>query len=133
MRYEYCNLNPRGLRVGDCVIRALSRALGQTWETTYLELSIEGYLMGDMPSANAVWDAYLKRKGYVRAMIPSDCPDCYTIDDFAADHPRGVYVVGTGTHATTVVDATIYDIWDCGQERPLYYYRQKTKNGGMRE
>lgn len=124
MRYEYCNLNPRGLRVGDCVIRAVSKALGQPWETTFIELSIQGYSMGDMPSANAVWDAYLKRKGFEREMISPKCPDCYSIDDFAADNPEGVYVVGTGTHATAVIDSTIYDIWDCGQEHPLYYYKK---------
>lgn len=127
MRYKYCNLNPHGLRVGDCVVRALSCALGQPWETTYIGLSLQGYLMGDMPSANAVWDAYLKSKGFAREMIPSDCPDCYSIDDFADDHPSGVYVVGTGTHATAVIDSTVYDIWDCGQEKPLYYYTQKPK------
>lgn len=87
-----------------------------------MELSAQGFMMGDLLAANSVWGEYLKKKGFTREMIPRECPDCYCIDDFAAEHPDGVYVVGTGTHATAVVDGTIYDIWDCGGEMPLYYY-----------
>lgn len=53
------NANPDGRNVGDCTIRALSLALGQSWEQTYVELALEGFMMGDMPSANHVWGAYL--------------------------------------------------------------------------
>lgn len=120
--FEYCNLNPHGLRVGDCVVRAISKALGKPWEDVYLELSIQGYLMGDILSSNAVWNEYLKRAGFSRGIVPSDCPHCYNIEDFAAEHSQGTYIVGTGTHATTVINGVIYDIWDCGQEQPLYYY-----------
>lgn len=123
--FEYCNLNPHGLRVGDCVIRAISKALNQPWETSYLELSIQGYLMGDLLAANSVWGEYLKRKGFAREMISSDCPNCYCINDFVDEHPVGTYIVGTGTHATAIIDGTIYDIWNCGQEQPLYYYFRK--------
>lgn len=66
------NPNPTGAKVGDCVVRALSKALGQTWEETYIDLSVEGLLMGDLPSANAVWGAYLRRNGYQRDIIPND-------------------------------------------------------------
>lgn len=125
--FEYCNLNPRGLRVGDCVVRAISKALDQSWETTYMELSLQGFLMGDLLAANSVWGEYLKSKGFARAMIPNECPECYCIDDFAAENPVGAFIVGTGTHATAVVNGIIYDIWDCGGETPLYYYERMTK------
>ena len=54
------NENPDGRNVGDCTVRAISTALGQEWETTYIALALQGYLMGDMPSANHVWGAYLQ-------------------------------------------------------------------------
>lgn len=120
--YQYCNLNPRGIRVGDCVVRALSKALNQSWETTYIQLTVQGYLMGDLIAANSVWGEYLRNKGFDREMISNDCPDEYSIEDFAVERPIGTYIVGTGTHATAVIDGIIYDIWDCSQERPLYYY-----------
>ena len=30
------NENPDGRNVGDCTVRAISTALGQNWETTYI-------------------------------------------------------------------------------------------------
>ena len=62
--YNYYNPNPKGNKVGDCVIRAISKALDMSWEDVYIELTIQGYLMGDLLSSNGVWDAYLKRKGF---------------------------------------------------------------------
>lgn len=59
-----------------------------------MELSAQGFMMGDLLAANSVWGEYLKKKGFTREMIPRECPDCYCIDDFAAEHPDGVYVVG---------------------------------------
>lgn len=78
--------------------------------------------MSDLPSSNAVWNAYLRNKGYARKYIREDCPDCYNIADFATEYPNGVYIVGTGTHAVAVMYGDIYDIWDCSEEQPIYYY-----------
>ena len=61
--YSYFNPNPiKNKRVGDCVVRAISKALNQSWEETYIELCLLGYIMGDWGSSNAVWNAYLKSK-----------------------------------------------------------------------
>ena len=38
--YSYYNANPYKIRVGDCVIRAISKALNQSWEDTYIDLTI---------------------------------------------------------------------------------------------
>lgn len=120
--YEYLNNNPNKNKVGDCVIRAISTALNQSWEETYIELCIQGYLMSDLPSSNSVWNAYLKGKGYTREFVRKDCPDCYTIKDFAEEFPNGTFIIGTGTHATVIKDGCILDNWDCSCEQPIYYY-----------
>lgn len=116
------NKSPSGNKVGDCVVRAIATALKKSWEETYVELCLQGYLMKDMPNANAVWNAYLKEKGYARKFIGDDCPECYTVADFADEYPSGTYVIGTGTHATVIVDGCIFDTWDCSGEHPLYFY-----------
>lgn len=117
------NINPYGLRVGDCVIRAIAKALEKPWEDIYIELCLQGFLLGDLPSSNAVWSAYLKRKGFKRHTI-EDCPDCYTVEDFCQDHPKGVYVIGTGSHAVCAVDGNYYDAWQSGGETPVYYFEK---------
>ena len=120
--YSYYNANPYKIRVGDCVIRAISKALNQPWEDTYIDLTIQGYLMKDLLSSNAVWGAYLKSKGFTRDIISNDCPECYTIEDFCNEHPKGTFIIGTGTHAVCVEDGIIYDTWMSGGEVPIYYY-----------
>ena len=123
MGYISKNPNPCGLKVGDCVVRALSLALGRSWRSVYLELTAYGFRMCDMPSSNAVWDAMLRDHGFRRGTIDLPCVECYTIRDFCDDHPEGVYVVGTGSHAVAVVDGNYLDAWDSGNEIPLYYYQ----------
>ena len=125
MSYSYYNPNPYSNRVGDCVIRAISKALNQSWVQTYIDLSLQGYLMGDWGSSNAVWNAYLKGKGFKREIISNDCPECYTINDFCEEFSQGVYVIGTGSHAVCVVDGIIYDTWQSGDETPIYFYRKE--------
>ncbi|MBR5270865.1 MAG: hypothetical protein IKV64_01645 [Clostridia bacterium] len=122
--YSYFNPNPCGNRVGDCVIRAISKALNQAWEDTYIELTIQGYIMGDLLSSNAVWGAYLKSKGFAREIVSNDCPECYTINDFCNEYPQGVFVIGTGTHAVAVINGIIFDTWNSGDETPIYYYKK---------
>ena len=126
MPWQTCNLNPFGKHVGDCLVRALSLALDQDWDTTYLELMSQGFSMKDMPSSNAVWGQYLKNKGYKRHIIPDECPDCYTVNEFCIDNPQGVYILGTGTHVVTVKDGSYYDTWDSGREIPIYYFEKES-------
>lgn len=120
--WQLYNANPAGRNVGDCAVRALSIALDVDWETAYALISLNGYLMGDMPSSNSVWGAVLRQHGFYRYAIPNECPDCYTIGDFADDHPRGVFVVGTGNHVVTIKDGIVLDSWDSRKEIPQYFW-----------
>lgn len=125
--HEYYNPNPYGKRVGDCVVRALSTATNKSWGETYLELCLLGYIMGDWGSSNAVWNAFLKAKGFRREIVSNDFPECYTINDFCREHTQGTYVIGTGTHCVCVVDGCILDTWLSGDEVPIYYYTKETE------
>ena len=86
------NPNPVGKSTGDCVIRALTKALNKPWDQVYIELCVEGYILGDMPSSNSVWSAYLKHHGFIKNLIPNSCPDCYTVRDFVNDNPIGTFI-----------------------------------------
>ena len=124
MSYVYYNPNPLGLSVGDCTIRAISRALNYTWEQTYNALARQGFEMCDMPSANRVWGTFLKQQGFKKYQMPDLCPDCYTIKDFCYNSPYGTYIIGTGEHVVCVIDGNYYDSWDSGNEIPLYYFQR---------
>lgn len=127
MSYAYYNPNPAGRRsVGDCTVRALSKALGQTWEETYIGLALEGFARGDLPNADDVWGHYLKAHGFSRYWLPDDCPDCYTVEQFAADHPNGTFILSMpGRHVVAVVEGVAYDSWDSSGEVPTYFWTKE--------
>lgn len=121
-RFSYYNPNPKGSRVGDCTIRAISKATGKEWEAVYAGLSAYGYMLADMPSANHVWGAYLKREGFKRYFVDDHGRDIYTVEDFCKDHPTGSYILAIEGHVVCVVDGRYYDSWDSGNEIPIFYW-----------
>lgn len=128
--FKEWNPSPSGKRVGDCAVRALSKALNKDWETTYTMLAVRGMAMNDMPNSNAVINSVLTNNGFIREVIPNSCPDCYTIGEFAEDHPHGTYVLGTGDHVVCVSDGGIInDSWDSSNEIPIYYWKKTIERG----
>lgn len=119
------NPNPDGKRTDDCTIRALTKALGMDWESVYLKLAVAGMKHHDLMHKNYVWDDLLTDYGYRRYAIPNTCPRCYTIRQFAQEHPEGTYVLGTGDHVVTVVSGNWFDTWDSGDCVPIVYYRRE--------
>lgn len=121
----YCeyNPNPNGNLVGDCVIRAIAKAMNISWDAAYVSIALQGYLMKNIMSSNAVWGEYLRQHGYKRYVIPDTCPNCYTVREFCEDHPEGKYILATGSHVVVAEDGCYYDAWDSGDETPIYYWR----------
>ena len=125
MGYIEYNPNPVARKVGDCAVRAIAKALNTDWETAFVMLASNAYAMGDMPSADAVWGATLRQKGFSRKTLPDTCPDCYNALDFCSDNPNGTFVLGFGGHVATVVDGNLYDSWDSSMEIPQFYWYRK--------
>lgn len=120
------NPNPASMRkVGDCAVRAISKALDTDWETAYIKLAVNGLAMGDMPNANNVIASVLRQNGFKRLDLPHNCPDCYTVDEFAKEHPKGLYVAGTGIHVVCIKDGDYYDSWDSGDEVIAYVWEKE--------
>lgn len=123
--YVFFNNNPKGLKIGDCVVRAISAALNQPWERTYIDLCIEGFMFSDMPNSNAIWASYLRSKGFKRSAIPDTCPDCYTLSQFAREHPEGTYIVCTGSHVACIKNGRLLDNWDSSDETVTYFFTKE--------
>lgn len=121
MFVEY-NPNPTGRRVEDCSVRAISKALNTDWETAFALLSKNAFIMGDMPHADSVWGSILRQNGFYRKSIPDSCPDCYTAEDFAKDHPKGIFVLGFGGHVATIQDGSLFDSWNSSGLSPQFYW-----------
>ncbi len=123
-RYQSYNANPVNNTVGDCTVRAISKVLDQDWEKTYIDLCLQGYIMCDMPSANRVWGAYLKSKGYKRQLI-EDERENYNVEEFCREHPHGRYILAISGHVVAAINGYYYDTWNSGGEVPVYcWYKE---------
>lgn len=118
-----CNPNPVGRQTGDCVIRAIAIATGQSWRETYRDLCRIGELQGDLPNSNMVWEMYLRERGAEQFLLPESCPECITVKAFCERYPRGIYVIGTGTHTVATIDGDWYDAFNSWNMVPTSFWR----------
>ena len=85
--YKYYNANALKNNVNDCVIRAISKAEGKSWDKTYIELSkiaqSEGILLDDVNFVENYLDTRYRRA----------CHKSKTVGEFANEHPRGTYLI----------------------------------------
>lgn len=125
MAYIQTNPNPKRNMTGDCVIRAISIAENKSWDDVFLELMLRGFDMKELPSENSVWSAHLRDLGYSRHIIPDTCPDCYTVENFAQDHPEGDYILATGSHIVAIKSGDVLDAWDSLGEVPIFYFTKE--------
>lgn len=125
MAYKFFNPNPQGKFVGDCTIRALCAATGLDWYEIHRQQCDLSRAMADMPSSNQVWWELLYLYGFKKIQLLNICPDCYTVSDFAYEHPNGIFVLGPKDHAVTVINGNWLDTWDSGATTPAYYLRRK--------
>lgn len=123
--YINYNANPSNKHTTDCVIRGISFVTGQSWETTFLHLAVECMIHHDMPEANYIWAGYLRSRGFKQYLLPDTCPNCYRVKDFCVDFPIGTYLLAIGDHVVAVKDGDYYDIWDSGDEVPIYYWKKE--------
>lgn len=125
MSYITVNPNPQNKLTGDCVVRAICVAEDKDWDDIFMELMMKSYLMKEMPTQNNVWGSYLKDIGYKRYLVSDDCPDCYSMNDFITENPKGTFILATGSHVATAKDGLLYDTWDSSSEHPIYYFKKE--------
>lgn len=116
------NPNPEKLQTIDCTIRAICAVTGWDWYKTHDIVCERSREMSDMPSSDRVWWTVLEDLGFKHHHIKNRCPRCYTVRDFARDHPYGVFVLGPSEHAVAVISGDWWDSWDSGNTAPLYYF-----------
>ena len=123
--YVYYNPNPVREIAGDCVVRAICKAMDMSWDEAYRIIVEQGFIDKDMPSSNGVWRAVLLKNGFSEHAIRNTCPDCYRVYDFCNDHPRGTYILFLGGHVVCVQNGNHYDAWNSGDETVLFYFERE--------
>lgn len=118
--FKYYNANPKNKRTGDCVVRAVSLAVGYSWDIVYSKLSTLGRMNAECMESEAVYSEYLGYNGYFLQGAPKikGTNKRYTGTQFAGilqeNNFEGTIVAHIGTHhIVTIKQGVFYDTWDC--------------------
>lgn len=125
-RNRYFQPNPKkNDKVGDCVVRAMCKAVDSDWVTVYKVLCNIGLRLGAMPNSDDTWKEFLGKNGFIHHKISvKKGSKRGTVAEFAEKNKKGTFVLSVANHLVTVVDGYYYDTWDCGH-KSLYGYYEK--------
>ncbi|MCH5163566.1 MAG: hypothetical protein J1F36_00960 [Clostridiales bacterium] len=112
--YENKNINPKGKKTGDCVVRALSLAMGRDYVDVYRELFDISLLTGYIINDKRVEEKFLAKHGFVKHKQPKKpSGKKYLIGEIDKLCRDKVIVISCAHHLTVVLDGTLIDSWDC--------------------
>lgn len=116
MRFKKYNNNPNGLKVCDCVIRAISNGLNKSWIDVYDDLCSIGRELKTTPNDDKSYFKYLE--GY-KMITPKAEKGKKRLK--VEDLNKGVYIVKIANHITSVKNGFVMDTWDC-RKKAVYRY-----------
>ena len=127
MAYINYNANPKSLKTGDCVIRALSKATGKSWDEVYDELYQIGKKKKRLPNDTHVYKQFLKDNNFILSSARRNRDGkMITVEEFTKNVDSDtVYVIHTRRHLTVVYNGDIYDTWNTSREKAgKFYFKQ---------
>lgn len=127
-RYKYYQPNKKDIKddYGDCVIRALTKAMEKDWLTVFEQLIPYAREKQCMPNGKPAYEEYLKDNGFeYKGISNAKGSKRPTVQEFALHHKEGTFVLRVAHHLVACVDGIFYDTWDSGQ-KSLYGYWGKT-------
>lgn len=126
-RWKYYQPNKKDLKdkYGDCVIRALTKALNMEWLEVFDDIQPISREMQVPFNCKPCYEKYLEEKGFVyHGISNAKGTKRPTVQSFAKDNKEGIYVLRVANHIVTVADGYFYDTWDSGS-KSLYGYWKK--------
>lgn len=129
---EIYNVNPKGRKVGDCVVRAISYAACQSWEDTLEGLFKVALKKKSELACKDVFEVYLEQLGFIKCSQPRKMDNTkylvHEIDE-VVDTNYFDLVINVANHLTCVDGNELIDIWDCrAKSVGNYWIRKKTNN-----
>lgn len=127
--FHFHNANPKCKNANDCVARALSVALSQSWEDTVREMTEFGIERGLTFNEARLIDIFLESKGWIRYKEPRDANNKkMSVNKFLGLRysKKETIVALVGSHHMTLIkDGVVWDTWDCTNKTMHSYWIKK--------
>lgn len=133
------NLNPKGWKCGDCVIRACAKATQKSWDDAYNDLYAIAFKKKRMLNDDCVYNKFLLDNGFEYCKQMKDAyGNKFRVMDLISHYnkidlehnTKTTLVIHTRKHLTCVVSGDIYDTWNTNYEVAGYYYVKSEENEG---
>lgn len=125
LRYEQVNCNPHKKRTTDCVERAIAYATNKPYEEI-VDMLVEVWKKkGYHPADKKCYEKVLEDLGFEKHKQPRYKNGTKVrVGDIAdiTDTTYQTLLIVIPKHLTCVIDATVYDIWDCRDKFISNYY-----------
>lgn len=118
--YQYYNAHPKGLRVRDCVKRAISKAANMDYMDVQRMLNRYKKVSGATKfnelhkNVEPVLEQTLNGRRMSFPAVKGE--PRMNGERFCENFPKGRYVLQMAGHLTACVDGVIYDTWDCSDK-----------------
>lgn len=119
------NINPKGWKCGDCVIRACAKATGKSWDETYERLCEIGFKKKRLPNDDCCFNKFLEDEGFTyMKQMKDEFGNKMTVRELADYYKDGNYalVIHTRRHLTCVLLGDVIDSWNTSAQIAGYYY-----------
>lgn len=119
------NVNPKGRRTGDCVVRALTVALNKSYEEVFDRLVAIAKQSCYTPNDKHTYEKLLAEEGFAKAKQPRKADNTkYTVSEIRLLTNRRKVVISVANHLTVVSDGVLVDTWNCSRKTiGNYYYK----------
>lgn len=131
---EPYNVNPKGWKEGDCVIRAISYASCESWDKVFQDLSNIALKKKRLFNSKQVYEEYLDNLGFVKHQQPKfDDGTKYTIAEInqVVDSRKYDVIISCAHHLTCIDNDCLIDTWSC-LNKCVGNYWTRLKTGGAR-
>lgn len=134
MIFTKLNVNPKGRKTGDCVVRAIAKAMNQSWEDTLCDLHKVALKHYAMPNDKCTYDKYLTANGWTKEKMPRFSDNTrYTVKEFLNENPKGTFILSVAHHLTVAIDGELFDTWNCSSKSVGNYWTLNTADASARE
>ena len=111
--FKEFNAHPKGIKTGDCVVRAIATATKKDYLECRRELNQAKRELGHSAYKDTKF-LYDYLKDYPRLIFkPVKGEPRIKGSDFTELHPKGTYILKMAGHITACIDGVILDTWDC--------------------
>lgn len=118
--FRFFNANPKNRITGDCVIRALTVALDEPYETVYRELFEFSIKTKYMLNDKKCYEKWLETKGWIKQPQPRKDDNtkytgkefCEEVKEYSFNYPDRIFAKIGSHHVVAIVEGRIWDTWN---------------------